>query len=278
MFRRREAMARRPYPTDRTDEQWAVLEPLVPPPKAGGRPATHERRELINALLYVLRSGGAWRLLPHEFSPWQTVYHYFRLWRLDGTWERLLTTFRERDRGAGRPPAHAQCGHPRQPVGGHDGKRGPRGYDAGKHVRGRKHHLLVDTDRRIVSVRVHPAHEPDGAGARPLLAALRNQLPRLALIWVDGGYKSTFATWVADTLGWRVEAVRPPGAHRRGGPEPPATPTGFRVLPRRWVVERTFAWLGRQRRLSKDYEGVPATEEAWIELTMMRLLVARLAT
>jgi putative transposase len=142
-------------------------------------------------------------------------------------------------------------------------------------VRGRKRHLLVDTDGRIVKARVHLANEPDGAGARPLLQAVRDQLPRLALIWVDGGYKSTFAAWVAATLGWRVEAVRPPGAHRRGGPKP--APPGFRVLPHRWVVERTFAWLGRQRRLSKDDEVLPASEEAWIYLTMTRLLARRLA-
>jgi transposase len=144
-------------------------------------------------------------------------------------------------------------------------------------VRGRKRHLLVDTDGRIVKVRVHPADEPDGTGARPLLEALADALPRLKLIWVDGGYKSAFATWVQETFAWQVEAVRPPGAHRRGGPVPAPSPTGFRLLPHRWVVERTFAWLGRQRRLSKDYEGLPATEEAWIELAMARLLTVRLA-
>lgn len=141
---------------------------------------------------------------------------------------------------------------------------------------GRKRHLLVDTDGRIVKVRVHPASEPDGTGARPLLQALAGHLPRLELLWVDGGYKTTFADWVAATLGWQVEAVRPPGAHRRGGPEP--APGGFRVLPHRWVVERTFAWLGRQRRLSKDYEALAETEEAWIYLTMTRLLLTRLAS
>lgn len=123
---------------------------------------------------------------------------------------------------------------------------------------------------------VHPANEPDGTGARPLLLALAGQLPRLALIWVDGGYKTTFAAWVEATLGWKVAAVRPPGAHRRGGPA--QAPGGFRVLPHRWVVERTFAWLGRQRRLSKDDEALAETEEAWIYLTMTRLLLARLAT
>ncbi len=135
----------------------------------------------------------------------------------------------------------------------------------------------------IVTVRVHPADEPDGAGARPLLAAVAEELPRLELIWVDGGYKRAFAEWVAETLGWRVEVVQHPDAGLRAvwvgpGEEPPERPSGFRVLPRRWVVERTFAWLGRHRRLSKDYEVLPETEEAWIYLAMSRLMTVRLAT
>jgi len=136
-------------------------------------------------------------------------------------------------------------------------------------VTGRKRHLLVDTEGFVLKVVVHPADEPDGTGARPLLRALKDLLPRLELIWVDGGYKKAFAEWVAETLGWRVEAVQHPDAGWRyvwvgPGEEPPVRATGFRVLPRRWVVERTFAWLGRQRRLSKDYEALPATEEAWV--------------
>jgi putative transposase len=149
-------------------------------------------------------------------------------------------------------------------------------------VSGRKRHLLVDTEGLVLKAIVHPADEPDGTGARPLLAALVGLLPRLELIWVDGGYKKAFAEWVAATLGWRVETVQHPEAGRRyvwvgPGQEPPAWPTGFRVLPRRWVVERTFAWLGRQRRLSKDYEALPTTEEAWIYVAMSRLMTVRLA-
>lgn len=267
-------MARRPYPTDLTDAEWALLEPLVPASKPGGRPPKHARRELVDAMLYVLRGGIAWRLLPHEFPPWQTVYHDFRLWRRDGTWERILTALRERDRvRVGRQPTPSAAILDSQTAQMTE-QGGPRGYDAGKKIRGRKRQTLVDTDGRIISARVHPADEPDGTGARPLLEAVRDRMPRLALLWVDGGYKSRFATWTHETLGWRVEAVRPPGAHRRGGPET----RGCRVLPRRWVVERTFAWLGRQRRLSKDDEGLAATEEAWISLAMTRLLLARLAS
>ena len=147
---------------------------------------------------------------------------------------------------------------------------------------GRKRHVLVDTVGLILKVVVHPADEVDGEGAKPVVAAMAGRLPRLVVIWVDGGYKRRFAEWVAATLGWRVEAVQHPDAGVRyvwvaPGQEPPERATGFRVLKWRWVVERTFAWLGRQRRLSKDYEALPATEEAWIYLAMIRLMTLRLA-
>jgi putative transposase len=135
----------------------------------------------------------------------------------------------------------------------------------------------------VLKARVHPADESDAEGAKPLLAGLPAAFPRLELVWVDGGYKRRFAEWVAAELGWRVEVVQHPDAGLRwvwvgpGQEAPPAPPPGFRVLPRRWVVERTFAWLGRNRRLSKDYEALPATEEAWIHLGMVRLMAARLA-
>jgi putative transposase len=149
-------------------------------------------------------------------------------------------------------------------------------------VNGRKRHLLVDTGGLVLKARVHPADETDAEGAKPLLAALAGGLPRLELVWVDGGYKRRFAEWVAAEVGWRVEEVRHPDAGLRyawvgPGQEPPARPTGFRVLPRRWVVERTFAWLGRNRRLSQDYEALPATGEAWIYAAMARLMARRLA-
>ena len=142
--------------------------------------------------------------------------------------------------------------------------------------------MLVDTEGLVVKARVHPADESDAEGAKPLLLALKGLLPRLELVWVDGSYKRRFAEWVAAELGWRVEAVQHPDAGLRyvwvaPGEAPPPRPRGFRVLPRRWVVERTFAWLGRNRRLSKDYEGLPQTEEAWIYAAMARLMLRRLA-
>ena len=161
-------MSRKAYPTDLTEAQWRIVEPLVPPVKPGGRPALHPRRELVNAMLYVLRSAGAWRLLPHEFPPWQTVYHYFRLWRDDGTWVRINAVLREGP-GAGRPAARSQCGHPGQPVGQDHRKRGPRGYDGGKKVKGRKRHLLVDTGGLLLRAVVHPANVADREGGKLVL-------------------------------------------------------------------------------------------------------------
>lgn len=144
---------------------------------------------------------------------------------------------------------------------------------------GRKRHLLVDTTGLLLAVTVHPADVQDRDGAKLLLARLTGRFPRLAKVWVDAAYQGSCATWITATLGWAVEVVRKP--RRRiwwpADQEPPPMPTGFQVLPRRWVVERTFAWLGRHRRLSKDYEGVPATEEAWVYLAMSRLMTVRLA-
>ena len=148
---------------------------------------------------------------------------------------------------------------------------------------GRKRHLLVDTGGLLLARRVHPADVSDREGAKELLAPLAGRLPRLELIWTDGGYKGQFEGWVAAELGWRVEVVQHPDAGlrfvwvREGDPPPEPRPAGFRLLPRRWVVERTFAWLGRCRRLSKDYEALPATEEAWIDLAMIGLMTRRLA-
>ena len=188
--------------------------------------------------------------------------------------------------GAGAAAAGAGAGpqrrHPRHPEREDHRKGGPRGYDAGKKVNGRKRHLLVDTGGLLLKALVHPADEPDGAAAKRLLAGLDRAFPRLALVWVDGGYKHRFAEWVAAELGWRVEVVQHPDAGLRHvwvlpGREPPPRPTGFRLLKRRWVVERTFAWAGRSRRLSKDYEGLPQTEESWMYLALSRLMLQRLA-
>ena len=185
------------------------------------------------------------------------------------------------DQGRARP--RAERGDPRQPVGQAHGKGGPRGYDGGKKVAGRKRSLLVDTGGLVLARRVDPADVPDREGAKRLLAPLKGHLPRLAKVWMDGGYKGEFEAWLAQELGWAAEVVQHPDAGIRhvwlpaGAPPPEPRPKGFRLLPRRWVVERTFAWLGRNRRLAKDHEGRCETGEAWIDLAMIRLLASRLA-
>ncbi len=185
------------------------------------------------------------------------------------------------DQGRARP--RAERGDPRQPVGQDHGKGGPRGYDGGKKVAGRKRSLLVDTGGLVLARRVDPADVPDREGAKRLLAPLKGHLPRLAKVWMDGGYKGEFEAWLAQELGWAAEVVQHPDAGIRhvwlpaGAPPPEPRPKGFRLLPRRWVVERTFAWLGRNRRLAKDHEGRCETGEAWIDLAMIRLLASRLA-
>jgi|GEM_PF-762447 len=171
--------------------------------------------------------------------------------------------------------------HHRQPIGQDDRKRGPRGYDAGKKVKGRKRHILTDTQGLLVKVKVHPADIQDRDGARLLLNAAQGQCPRVSLLYADGGYQGALVSWIKETVGWRTEIVRKP-SWKRGmwlppGVEPPALPTGFHVLPRRWVVERTFAWIGRYRRFSKDYEQLCESVESLIYIAMTRLMLARLA-
>src|SRR5712692_232663 len=217
-----------PYPSDLTDEQWHVLEPMIPPEKHGGRHREVNMREVINAILYVLRTGCPWRHLPHDFPPWGTVHYYFWFWCKDGTWARIHDRLREMVREeAGREREPSAAIMDSQSVRTTE-QGGPRGYDAAKNVSGRKRHLLVDTMGLILLVIVHPADVQDRDGARLLLSALvGGRFSRLQLIWADAGYAGQLIEWMFQKFGprrLRIEIVRRMEEHR------------FSVVKRRWIV------------------------------------------
>jgi putative transposase len=245
---------RKAYQTDLSDAEWSCLELHLPATKADGRPRLHHLREILDAIFYVVRSGCAWRLLPHDFPPWKTVYHYFRSWRLDGTWERMHTALRKRVR------------------------------------------VRLERDPQP-SAAIVDSQSVKTTGVLLLDPSSHDRLPRLSHLWLDAGYtgEGKGADWVQKVVGWTAEIVRhppklvPDEVMRRWVMEwakegiaidmerfsPPEGPRPF--LPKRWIVERTFSWLGQNRRMSKDYERLPETGEAFVYVAMSRLMVRRLA-
>jgi putative transposase len=269
------------YPSDLSDREWALLEPLLPAAKPGGRPRRVKLRRILNGVFYLLRTGCAWRYLPREYGPWSTVFHYFRLWRKAGTWERVQAALRERLRSRlGREATPSAAIIDSQSVKTTE-QGGPHGYDGGKKVNGRKRHILVDTLGLLLKVAVHPASQQDRDGAKLVLAGQHQHFPRLRHLWADQAYTGPILDWIKEQLGWTVEVIE--RSPRRGFVVTPdgkfhrvALPPVFEPLPRRWVVERTLAWTSRYRRMSKDYERLTSTSEALVYLTGIRLLLGRL--
>lgn len=256
------------YPSDLSDGEWKYLQQHLLSESSRGKPRTHSLRDICNAIFYVLRTGCPWRYLPSNFPPWQTVFYHFRRWRLKGNWYQLFTALRaaERERvGRNADPSAAiiDC----QSVKTVEESASISGFDAHKHIKGRKRHLLVDTLGLLLAVYVTPADMHDTLGARRLLAGLAPLVPRLQKIWADGAYRGReLAEWCRAEGNWDLEVVeRTPDIR------------GFSVQPRRWVIERSFSWLSHNRRLSKDYERKVQTSETLIQLAMIHLLVTRLA-
>ncbi len=256
------------YASDLTDQQWKILQPLLYPERKGpGRPLELDLRQVVNAIFYVIRTGCQWEYLPHEYPNYNSVYYHYRKWCKNGTWHQINTLLRKRV----RQHYHRNSDPTAAILDSQSAKTteagGERGYDAGKKINGRKRHLVVDTLGNVLHVVVHAANIQDYHGAKLVLTQLTQTVATLKKMWADGIYKNGgLVAWVRDTLQIDLDIVsRDPGQK------------GFAVLPRRWVVERTFAWLGRYRRLSKDYEKCTQSSEGVVYVASINMMLRRLS-
>jgi putative transposase len=260
---------RKRYPSDLTGAQWDILKPLIPPAIPGGRPREADMREVVNTLLYQARSGCQWDMLPHDLLPKSTVWDYFARWRDDGTWQRIVDALRRRVRiKEGKDPTPSAASVDSQTVKTTE-LGGERGYDAHKRLSGRKRHVVVDTLGLLMAVVVTAASADDGATAPRVLGQLdRHRFPRLEVVFADQKFNNRdLDAWLAGhRKPFCVEVVKRPEGVR-----------GFVLLPKRWVSERSFAWTGRDRRHSRDYEYYPASSEAWLRVSAVGQMLRRLA-
>ena len=262
----------RRYPLDTTDAQWAVIDPLLPDPAwltgQGGRREVHCRRAIVDAIFYVVDNGIKCRALPTDFPPWSTVYNYFAGWQAAGVTSDVLDGLRDRVRlreGRAAVPSAAIIDSASVKA-AETVSAASRGYDAGKKINGRKRHIAVDTLGLLLCVLVTAASVQDRDGAKPLLELLAASFRHIRLVWADGGYAGKLVVWAAEHLRLRLQVVKRSD-----------DATGFVVLPRRWVVERTLAWIARHRRCVRDYERLPTHHEAMVRWSMIRITSRRLA-
>ena len=258
-------LKRKTYATDLTDYEWHSIEPLLPGSKPLGRKIEYSRREILNALFYLNRNGCTWRNLPHDFPPYGIVSHYYQQWRTQGLWQLINDTFRVKVRRAAGRKAEPTAGCIDSQSVKTARVAAERGYDAGKKINGCKRHILVDTLGLLMIVVVHSAAIQDRDGAKLVLAGLPTRFPSLKRIWADGGYRGQLIDWVKDKCHCVLEIIKRNDDVR-----------GFKVLPRRWVVERTFGWLTNYRRLARDYECDDKSSAAMVQIAMIRLMLARL--